>query len=118
MDLEQYQRNLFLALKNKISPENLLKLSVKFREIQNCAGNSKKLPPFNINEELNLEEYKEALDTVGCRTNYRMKKIIKPYNNQQMNDSKKRKNPRKDPTLEKISFILPDFLMRKLEANF
>jgi hypothetical protein len=95
-----------------------MKLSQKFKEIQLKAEKSKKLIPINFDEEFNLEEYKEAIAALGSRTHYRLKKINKSYNVIQSEQSDKKKIIRKDPTLEKISFILPDYLMRKLEANY
>jgi len=118
MDLEEYQKNLFTAIKNKISSENLIKLSQKFKEIQLKAENSKKLTPINFNEEFNLEEYKEAIAAMGSRTQYRMKKVNKSYNVIQSEKPEKMKIFRKDPTLERISFIVPEYLMKKLEAKY
>ena len=94
-----------------------MKLSNKFRQIQIQADNIKKLPAYDINEEINKDEYKEAFEAVQNRINYKMKN----NNNKKTilsSDSVPRKIKKKrDIRFDKLCYILPDFLLKKLEWN-
>ena len=105
-------------LKDSLSSESLMKLSNKFREIQYQAENLKMLEPYDINDDINIEEYKVAFEALRKKMNYKIKKSNKiEIEHSPVSVPKKLRKNNRDIRLDKLSYILPEYLIKKLESN-